>query len=72
MPEVIRSDIETVMDILSYEIVANETAFLRDQSSGVGFDQLLSQMSAPLRLRFEKASIAGEERGSCRAASSSG
>jgi mandelamide amidase len=59
LPEVIWSDMETVMDILSYEVVANETAFLRDQSTGVSFDQLISQMSAPLRLRFEKAFIAG-------------
>ena len=59
LPELLRSDLETVMDILSYEVVANETAFLRDQSTGVSFDQLLGQMSAPLHSRFEKAFIAG-------------
>jgi indoleacetamide hydrolase len=59
VPEIIRSDMETVMDILSYEVVANETAYLRDQSTGVSFDQLRRQMSAPLRSRFETAFIAG-------------
>ena len=59
LPEILRFDMDTVMDILSYEVVANETAFLRDQSTGTSFNQMLSQMSAPLRLRFEKAFIAG-------------
>jgi Asp-tRNA(Asn)/Glu-tRNA(Gln) amidotransferase A subunit family amidase len=59
VPEVIQSDMETVMDILSYEVVANETAFLHDQSAGVSFEQLFSQMSAPLRSRFETAFMAG-------------
>ena len=61
LPEILRSDMETVIDILSYEVVANETAFLRDQSTGVSFDQLLTQMSAPLRLRFENSFIAGRQ-----------
>ena len=59
IPEIIRADFATVMDILSYEVVANETAYLRDQSTGVSFDQLLTQMSSPLRSRFEAAFLAG-------------
>ena len=59
VPELIRSDFATVMDILSFEVVANETAYLREQSTGVSFDQMLSQMSAPLRSRFESAFVAG-------------
>ena len=59
LPAIARTDMETVMDILSYEVVAHETAFLHDHSAGVSFDQLLGQMSGTLRHRFEKAFISG-------------
>ena len=47
------------MDILCYEVVAAEKAYLREYARGVDFEQLLAQVGAPLRHRFDTQFIAG-------------
>ena len=59
VPEVVKSDLATVIDILSYEVTTNEANFLRNQAAGVSFEQMLTKMSAALRSRFEREFIAG-------------
>jgi indoleacetamide hydrolase len=61
IPEILRTDLATVMDVLSYEVVSNETVYLRDQSTGVSFEQMLAQMSAPLHSRFTTTFVAGSK-----------
>jgi indoleacetamide hydrolase len=61
LPTPLKSDLATTMDILSYEVVAAEKAYLRDYSTGVDFEQLLAQVGAPLRKRFDTLFIAGGE-----------
>jgi indoleacetamide hydrolase len=58
LPAPLRSDLATTMDILSYEVVAAEKAYLREYS-GVDFEQLLAQIGAPLRMRFDTLFLAG-------------
>jgi Asp-tRNA(Asn)/Glu-tRNA(Gln) amidotransferase A subunit family amidase len=58
LPAPFKSDIATTMDILSYEVVAAETAYLREYS-GVDFGQLLAQVGAPLRKRFDTLFLPG-------------
>lgn len=58
LPAPLRSDLATTMDILSYEVVAAEKAYLREYS-GVDFEQLLAQVGAPLRMRFDTLFLAG-------------
>jgi mandelamide amidase len=59
LPGELKDDLSTVMDILSYEVVANETGFLRDQETGVTFQQMYEELSAPLRSRFDESFLEG-------------
>jgi Asp-tRNA(Asn)/Glu-tRNA(Gln) amidotransferase A subunit family amidase len=59
LPAPFKSDVATAMDILCYEVVAAETAYLREYSAGVEFEQLLAQVGAPLRKRFDTLFLAG-------------
>jgi Asp-tRNA(Asn)/Glu-tRNA(Gln) amidotransferase A subunit family amidase len=58
LPAAFKCDLATTMDILSYEVVAAEKAYLREYS-GVDFEQLLAQVGAPLRKRFDTLFLAG-------------
>jgi Asp-tRNA(Asn)/Glu-tRNA(Gln) amidotransferase A subunit family amidase len=58
LPAPFKSDVATTMDILSYEVVAAETAYLHEYS-GVDFGQLLAQVGAPLRKRFDTLFLPG-------------
>jgi mandelamide amidase len=58
LPAAFKSDVATTMDILCYEVVAAETAYLHEYS-GVDFGQLLAQVGAPLRKRFDTLFLPG-------------
>jgi len=59
LPAPLHSDLAITMDILCYEVVAAEKAYLREYARGVDFEQLLAQVGAPLRKRFDTLFIAG-------------
>jgi mandelamide amidase len=58
LPAALHADLTITMDILCYEVVAAEKAYLREYS-GVDFEQLLAQVGAPLRKRFDTLFLAG-------------
>jgi mandelamide amidase len=53
LPAPLHADLAITMDILCYEVVAAEKAYLREYARGVDFEQLLAQVGAPLRKRFD-------------------
>ncbi len=59
LPAPLHSDLATTMDILCYEVVAAEKAYLRQCSTEIDFGQLLAQVGEPLRKRFETLFLAG-------------
>ncbi len=59
LPAPLHSDFAITMDILCYEVVAAEQAYMREYSTGVDLAQLLAQAGAPLRKRFDTLFLAG-------------
>lgn len=59
LPAPLHSDLAITMDILCYEVVAAEKAYLREYATAVDFEHMLAEVGAPLRHRFETLFIAG-------------
>ncbi len=59
LPPPLHSDLARTMDILCYEVVAAEKAYLRQYATGIDFERMLAQVGIPLRHRFDTQFIAG-------------
>lgn len=59
LPGILKGDLISAIDIVAYEVVANQTRYLQQYSAPASFEQFLDGLSLPVRSRYEKVFLPG-------------